>query len=111
MPAGAPSAPPTTQAVGFADGFESPVLAPNTFATFVAGQQLGVWTLTQGDVHLIGANFCQAAEGVQSLDLDGSTGANGAVAVRLPTVPLLAYRVRYALAGNPASGPASRPDR
>jgi choice-of-anchor C domain-containing protein len=93
------------QSVAFADGFESPVVPPNTFVTFVAGQQMGVWTVTQDDVHLIGQSFWQAAEGVQSLDLDGSTGANGGVAVTFHTLPLFAYRVSYALAGNPASGP------
>ncbi|HEV2779942.1 MAG TPA: choice-of-anchor C family protein [Actinophytocola sp.] len=91
------------QSVAFADGFESPVVAPNTFASFVAGQQMGVWTVTQIDVHLIGQNFWQATEGVQSLDLDGAF--NGGVAVAFQTLPLFAYRVSYDLAGNPDGGP------
>lgn len=91
------------QSVAFADGFENPVVPANGFVTFVAGQPMGVWTVTRGDVHLIGQNFWQAAEGVQSLDLDGAV--NGGVAVAFHTIPLFAYRVSYALAGNPDSGP------
>lgn len=83
--------------------FESPVVTPNSFQLFVTGETMGPWTVTRDDVHLIGAGFWQAADGVQSLDLDG--GLAGAVAMTIPTVPLLTYRVRYALAGNPASGP------
>jgi choice-of-anchor C domain-containing protein len=86
------------------NGFERPVAAAHTFDLFVAGQQMGAWTVTRGDVHLIGAGFWQAAEGVQSLDLDGSI--NGAVALSFPTLPLFTYRISYALAGNPDSGPA-----
>lgn len=80
--------------------FETPVVTPNTFQPFSAGQQIGPWTVTRGDVHLIGAGFWQAADGVQSLDLDG--GVRGGVARHFATTPLLSYRLSYALAGNPA---------
>jgi choice-of-anchor C domain-containing protein len=83
--------------------FEVPVTTPNSFQLFTVGQQIGPWTVTRGDVHLIGAGFWQAADGVQSLDLDGSI--NGGVARHLDTVPLLTYRVSYALAGNFAGAP------
>ena len=93
----------TTTSGWLQDGFEAPVLAPDSFALFSAGQPMGAWTVTSGDVHLIGAGFWQAAEGSQSLDLDG--GQRGAVAMDLPTVPLFVYRVSYSLAGNPVAGP------
>ncbi len=83
--------------------FENPVVTPNTFATFVAGQQMGAWTITRGDVHLIGEGFWQAADGVQSVDLDG--GVNGGLARHFSTTPLLTYRVSYALAGNFVAAP------
>lgn len=83
--------------------FENPVVTPNTFDAFFAGQQMGAWTITRGDVHLIGEGFWQAADGVQSVDLDG--GVNGGVARNFPTTPLLTYRVSYALAGNFVAAP------
>jgi choice-of-anchor C domain-containing protein len=100
---GVVNAPPAAATGGFQDGFESPVVSPNTFALFVAGQQMGAWTVTRGDVHLIGAGFWQAAEGVQSLDLDG--GQQGAVETTFATIPLVTYKVSYRLAGNPSAGP------
>jgi choice-of-anchor C domain-containing protein len=96
-------APPAAATGGFQDGFENPVATPNSFDLYVAGQQMGVWTITRGDVHLIGAGFWQAAEGVQSIDLDG--GLQGAVATTIATVPLVTYKISYRLAGNPAAGP------
>lgn len=86
------------------DGFENPVVTPGTFDAFVAGEQMGAWTVTSGDVDLTGAGFWETAEGVQSLDLNGVQP--GAVALDLDTIPLLSYRVSYALAGNPSAGPA-----
>jgi choice-of-anchor C domain-containing protein len=52
---------------------------------------------------LIGAGFWQHADGVQSLDLEG--GVPGGVAQTFTTVPLLKYKVRFKLAGNPDAGP------
>jgi choice-of-anchor C domain-containing protein len=90
----------------FSNGsFESPVVAPNTFQLFSVGESIGPWKVSQGDVHLIGAGFWEAADGVQSLDLDGSA-VQGGVAQEFATVPLLKYKVRYELAGNVDQGPA-----
>jgi choice-of-anchor C domain-containing protein len=81
-----------------------PVRAPNTFVTVVAGQSLGAWTVSQGNVDHVGAGFWQAADGVQSLDLDGGA-VRGGVAQQIDTVPLLTYKVRFKLAGNVDAGP------
>jgi choice-of-anchor C domain-containing protein len=99
----APASASTGPAITDAATFETPVVAPNTFTAFFAGEQMGAWTVTRGDVHLIGEGFWQAADGVQSLDLDG--GINGGVARNFPTIPLLTYRVSYALAGNFVAAP------
>jgi choice-of-anchor C domain-containing protein len=102
---GVVTAAPAQALTGFSNGsFESPVVAPNTFQIFVLGESIGAWTVSQGDVHLIGAGFWQAADGAQSLDLDGSA-VQGGVAQEFTTVPLLKYKVRFKLAGNPAAGP------
>ncbi|MEU6239467.1 choice-of-anchor C family protein [Kitasatospora sp. NPDC047058] len=94
----------------FDDGsFETPKAPANAFTTLSAGQGLGPWTVTAGSVDLIGAGFWQAAEGDQSLDLNGSN--SGAVAQSFTTVPGTTYSVTYALAGNPDGGPALRTGR
>ncbi|MET7671317.1 DUF642 domain-containing protein [Micromonospora luteifusca] len=95
LPAG-----PAAAATVFADGFESPAIT-NDFVEFAAGQQFGPWTVTTGTVGL--TRDWQAAEGNQSLDLNGFSP--GAVARTMPTKLLTTYRVSYALAGNPDNGP------
>ncbi|PWR07322.1 hypothetical protein DKT68_19925 [Micromonospora acroterricola] len=91
---------PAAAAPVFSDGFESPAVNGD-FTEFVAGQQFGAWTVTTGSVGL--TRDWQAAEGNQSLDLNGFS--SGAVARTLPTKLLTTYRVSYALAGNPDNGP------
>ncbi|MER8159410.1 choice-of-anchor C family protein [Streptomyces sp. NPDC094472] len=88
----------------FDDGsFETPAVGANTFTTVVAGGTIGPWKVTSGNVDHIGDGFWQAAEGGQSVDLNG-TGA-GTVAQTFTTVPGKRYTVTYSLAGNPAGGP------
>ncbi|MGW6915310.1 choice-of-anchor C family protein [Kitasatospora sp. NPDC054939] len=94
----------------FDDGsFETPKAPANAFTSLTTGQTIGPWTVTAGSVDLIGAGFWQAAEGDQSLDLNGSN--SGTVAQRFTTVPGSTYSVTYALAGNPEGGPALRTGR
>ncbi|MFD4398637.1 choice-of-anchor C family protein [Kitasatospora sp. NPDC058397] len=94
----------------FDDGsFESPKAPANSFAEFNAGQTIGPWTVTSGSVDLIGAGFWQAAEGDQSVDLNGAT--TGAVAQTFATVPGTTYSVTYALAGNTSAAPAVKTGR
>ena len=99
------TAAPAHALTGFSNGsFETPVVAPNTFQTIFVGEPIGAWTVSQGNVDLIGAGFWQAADGVQSLDLDGGV-VQGGVAQEFTTVPLLKYKVRFKLAGNVDLGP------
>ena len=91
---------PAAAATVFADGFESPTVIGD-FTEFVAGQQVGPWTVTTGSVGL--TRDWQASQGTQSLDLNGFNP--GAVARTLPTALLTTYRVTYSLAGNPDNGP------
>lgn len=89
----------------FDDGsFETPRVAANTFVNLGTGKTIGPWTVTGGNVDLIGAGFWQAAEGDQSVDLNG--GNAGTVSQTFTTVPGKRYTVTYSLAGNPAGGPA-----
>jgi choice-of-anchor C domain-containing protein len=85
------------------DSFETPAAAGG-FVRYPAGTQLGPWTVTTGNVDLTTTALWQAAEGRQSLDLDGD--APGAVARTIATTPLLTYRITYALAGNYVGAPA-----
>ncbi|MCX4581333.1 choice-of-anchor C family protein [Streptomyces sp. NBC_01571] len=83
----------------FDDGsFETPTVPPATFQTFTAGQTIGPWQVTSGTADLIGAGYWQAAEGDQSLDLNGNNP--GSVSQTFTTVPGTQYTVTYALAGN-----------
>ncbi|GHF40139.1 hypothetical protein GCM10018790_17160 [Kitasatospora xanthocidica] len=94
----------------FDDGsFESPKAPANSFSTLSAGQVIGPWRVTAGNVDLIGAGFWQAAEGDQSVDLNGNT--TGTIAQTFTTVPGTTYSVTYALAANPAGGPAVKTGR
>jgi len=63
---GVVSAAPAHAVPGFSSGsFESPVVAPNTFQRIFIGESIGEWTVSQGDVDLIGEGFWQAASGGQ----------------------------------------------
>ncbi|MFJ9947272.1 choice-of-anchor C family protein [Kitasatospora sp. NPDC091207] len=94
----------------FDDGsFETPKIAANTFVDLTAGQSIGPWRVTTGSVDLIGAGFWQAAEGDQSVDLNG--GGPGAVAQTFTTTPGATYSVTYSLAANPEGGPAVKTGR
>ncbi|MEU1806324.1 choice-of-anchor C family protein [Streptomyces sp. NPDC019937] len=91
----------------FDDGsFETPRVAASTFVNVGTGGSIGPWKVTGGNVDLIGAGFWQAAEGDQSVDLNG--GDAGTVSQTFTTVPGKRYTVTYSLAGNPAGGPAVR---
>ncbi|MGH4026335.1 MAG: DUF642 domain-containing protein, partial [Pseudonocardiaceae bacterium] len=95
------------------DTFEAPVVTPGTFATLFTDATIGPWTVTQNNVDLIGENFWQAADGVQSIDLSGSSGSGaalqGGVSRTFETdglpLPLFTYVVTYCLAGNPYTVP------
>jgi choice-of-anchor C domain-containing protein len=96
---------PANAAAGFTDGgFETPAAPPGSFQEYSAGQSFGPWTVTSGSVGLNGPGFWQAADGGQSLDLDGAD--TGAVAQTFATHLLTRYRVTYSLAGNPDDIPA-----
>jgi choice-of-anchor C domain-containing protein len=93
-----------TVPTGFGDGsFELPSAPVGGFATYSAGQNIGPWTVTGGSVDLIGARFWAAAEGDQSVDLNGYSA--GTISQTFATVPGTRYRVNYSVAGNPDSGP------
>jgi choice-of-anchor C domain-containing protein len=84
-------------------GFEAPAIPMNSFIRYGTGSTIGPWRVIQGNVDLTGANFWQAADGRQSLDLEGSD--SGTVEQRLATHVGGCYTVTYALAGNPDGGP------
>jgi choice-of-anchor C domain-containing protein len=95
------TAPPTPLLAN--GGFEAPAIPSNSFIRYGTGSTIGPWRVTQGNVDLTGANFWQAADGRQSLDLEGSD--SGTVEQRLATRIGGCYTVTFALAGNPDGGP------
>ena len=63
----------TASAAALSNGsFETPV-ATGTFQNFAAGQAIGAWTVASGNVDLVHSNLWTAADGDQSVDLNGST--------------------------------------
>lgn len=80
-------------------GFESPAIHPSVFQSYSAGENVGSWQVTAGSVELIHNSFWQAAEGEQSLDLNGFEP--GTISQNVATSPLTMYQVSFALAGNP----------
>ncbi|HKR48784.1 MAG TPA: choice-of-anchor C family protein [Pseudonocardiaceae bacterium] len=84
-------------------GFETPQLAPYAIIMLNVGQPIGAWTVTQGNVDLLGAGTWSAAEGTQSVDLNGLV--DGAIAQTFSTLPDQTYMVEFALAGNPHGPP------
>ena len=95
------TAPPTPLLAN--GGFEAPAIPMNSFIRYGTGSTIGPWRVAQGNVDLTGANFWQAADGRQSLDLEGSD--SGTVEQRLATHVGGCYTVTFALAGNPDGGP------
>ena len=58
-------------------GFETPVVpAPSLFTTYLGGQAVGPWAGGGNSVDLTSDRLWDAAEGSQSLDLNGSTSGS-----------------------------------
>lgn len=83
--------------------FEVPDAGRN-LTVYYAGQTFGNWTVESGSVDHIAGDYWQAASGSQSVDLSGYS--TGTIYQDIPTVPGYAYRLRFAMAGNPEGGPA-----
>ena len=77
--------------------FETPP-AGGSFVSYGGGGNIGGWTVGGSGVDHIGG-FWQAADGTQSVDLNGANA--GSVFQDLVTIPGGQYRIRFALAGNP----------
>ncbi len=83
--------------------FETPIAPPNSFAIYFAGQTMGLWQVENGSVDLDDDGYWQAAEGDQSVDLNGITA--GTLSQTFTTEPGTKYTVTYSLAGNPGGPP------
>ncbi len=85
-------------------GFENPE-GVQGYRVVSVGSSLGGWTLENGTVELVSANYWHSAEGRQSLDLNGIFDQIGTIYQDIPTAAGQRYRLRFALAGNPAGAP------
>jgi hypothetical protein len=90
-------------------GFETPALAPGGFQTITPGSEpVGfAWTVASGDVDLGNAPVVPfilytAYEGVQALDLNGTT--SGSIYQEFATVFGQEYQLSFAFADNPTEG-------
>ena len=61
------------------------------------------WVVDAGNIDQIGSGFWQAAEGVQSLDMNGTVP--GGIHQDLATTPGATYNLSFSMAGNTAATP------
>jgi choice-of-anchor C domain-containing protein len=69
---------------------------------------IGTWTVMRGQVDFCSTNLWDCADGVRSVDLNGSNNGcstPGGVSQRCATIPNAAYKVSFWLAGNYGGGP------
>ncbi|MGP8304335.1 DUF642 domain-containing protein [Streptomyces inhibens] len=87
-------------------GFESPAMG-SAVAYYRTGDVIGPSQVVQGSVNLVRSDAVRAADGKQSIDLNGDpTGAAaGAIAQTFATTPGRPYTVSLSLAGNPSCAP------
>lgn len=82
--------------------FEAPIVGlRNNIPYFAEIEFADDWTLDAGSIDHTGEDFWQAADGVQTVDLSGHF-QTGSIYQDLTTTPGQRYRLRFALAGNPA---------
>ncbi|MCQ4045294.1 choice-of-anchor C family protein [Streptantibioticus rubrisoli] len=101
------SKPPNPTSVVFDGDFETPVVnAP--VVLYRAGQFIGPWQVAQGSVNITRSDAFQAADGKQSIDLNGDPPApiNGALAQTFNTTAGQHYIVSFFFAGNFTCAPA-----
>ena len=92
-------------AASFTNGsFETSSVTPGAFTTLTAvdSATLSPWTVTSGNIDLIGS-YWNASNGTQSLDMNGTT--NGSISQQFDTTPGYTYVVKFDLSGNPDGGP------
>jgi choice-of-anchor C domain-containing protein len=87
-------------------GFEQPD-AGGGYAAYLAGAEVDGWVVEAGSVEIVGT-YWQAAEGNQSMDLSGIWDWAGTIYRDVATVPGKQYKLRFALAGNPEDGDATK---
>lgn len=95
------SVPPVSLVVN--GSFENPAgIYP--YQVFSTESSLPGWTVENGTVEITAGTYWQAAEGAQSLDLNGIFESIGTIYQDIPTVPGQTYKLRFAYAGNPECG-------
>ena len=84
-------------------GFENPPgIYP--YQVFDSGTSVPGWVVESGTVEITAGTYWQAAEGAQSLDLNGIFEQIGTIYQDVATTPGQSYKVRFAYAGNPECG-------
>lgn len=84
--------------------FEAPIVQGSWDTYHAPSVAVSGWVLQSGSIDHIGG-YWQAAEGVQSLDMNGNTTAGGSIYQDLSTVAGQEYTLSFAIAGNPDGPP------
>ncbi|CAO5153792.1 DUF642 domain-containing protein [Frankia sp. AiPs1] len=95
---------PAQAATVLSSSFEYPRVPGGSYEQLDHGDYVDGWRVDSGTVDLIGRNYWRAADGRQSVDLNGTSA--GALTRRLRTDPRQRYELQFSLAGNPQGGPA-----
>jgi len=95
----------TAHANGLADGSFAEGASAGNFATYGAVSTIGPWTVTSGQVDLIGSYWQAPTVGGYSLDMNGLVA--GTVQQSF-TLGAGEYTLSFWMAGNPDGGPATR---
>jgi choice-of-anchor C domain-containing protein len=86
--------------------FEYPLVPIGIHQEYGTGRSLGPWRVESGNVDLIGRDYWQAAEGAQSLDLNGRRP--GRIGQVIRTAPGNVYEIQFSLSVNPEGGPYTK---
>ncbi|MDX1930867.1 MAG: VCBS domain-containing protein [Pirellulaceae bacterium] len=89
-----------------ADGLFREAANPGVFTNYTTGQSFGNWTVTSGNVDLVGTGNQASPLGGRSVDINGNVP--GAIAQTLNTVAGRQYQVLFNTSGNWSGGEATK---
>ncbi|MFO0844474.1 MAG: choice-of-anchor C family protein [Gemmataceae bacterium] len=87
-------------------GFETPVTPSGSFTTLGTGNaSMTPWAITAGSVDVVNNGYWPAYQGLNSLDLNGSTGFPGTISQTFATTMGATYVLTFAYANNADNPP------
>ncbi len=88
------------------DGLFREAANPGTSTNYTSGSSIGNWTVSSGNVDLVGTSFQSSPLGGRSIDLNGTSA--GAISQTLSTAVGKQYQVLFNVSGNWSSGETTK---